>query len=498
MVGSPPQSISVSLGTGSYDLYFNSASSASCNGSSSPSPCRGGTFNSSASTSYQEVNASPAFYIVYGDQSGAIGPYGTDSIQFGQTVVNDVQFGIGEQLEIPGQYTESTMGLGYPEEEAIYTASGTAPLSPYKNLPGVMVREGMAASRLYSIALGRRDTDTPGSLIFGGIDTARYTGRLATLDVINVTQPYSSVGDETNTTAIRTFITTITDAQYITNNTTVSLWSGGSDGVEAWDSENVAVPVLPETASSIMYLPSEHYDQHIAPRFPFVESESCSCDYANTSDRIQFTFANRTAVAVDVRDLFVPLSDLVTGQQLRYDNGTAMCRFTIGNSSAKADSVDQPYILAGPVLSAMYMVFDMDNNQMSIAQAATDVADSPNIVEVEAGPDGVAKAVASAEKSRMPSATATAGLPSSTVTAADQDPPATSGSVNSGAIAGGVVGGVAALALIGGAVFFLLRRKRKNQMRPKSEMAQDTDGGFGGIHGIRTNNPRFNGDPTLE
>jgi hypothetical protein len=45
----------------------------------------------------------------------------------------------------------------------------------------------------------------------------------------------------------------------------------------------------------------------------------------------------------------------------------------------------------------MYVVFDLDNGQVSIAQSSLDSTAQPNIKAVEAGPNGVAKAAGASD-----------------------------------------------------------------------------------------------------
>ncbi|PPJ51053.1 hypothetical protein CBER1_07538 [Cercospora berteroae] len=211
-------------------------------------------------------------------------------------------------------------------------------------------------------------------------------------------------------------------AEFITGDNTKVLWSSGSDGMKAWDTDNPAVPVYLETAGMTMDLPSEYYDLHITPRFPYLDqNDSCICAYADTRDKIGFTFVDKIKVEVDIKDLIRPMF---------------------------------------------------------------------NWTSVEAGPGGVAKALASLNTS----ATTSSGAPS--ITASDPSRPDTPDPVSTGVIAGVVVGGVVALALIGGAGYFLVRRKRKAQ--PKSGSPDDSSQDPESPLAHNTKNPRYNGDPTLD
>ncbi|KAM3415736.1 hypothetical protein BST61_g9249 [Cercospora zeina] len=490
-IGTPPQVQTVLLSTGSSNLYFNSIISPTCNSSFGLlETCLGGLFNSSASTTYSEVASPPAFDVKYGGGSEVVGPIGKDTLGIGQLTLDNVQFGLGEKLYFLVDHISGMLGLGYITNE---DEDADKLLSPFLNMPAVMVRENLTASRLFSIALDR--TDRQGSVTFGGIDSTRYTGELATIDLLNVTQPYVGIGGQ-NTTAIEDFITTITQAEYITGDDTKLLWVSGSDSISAWDSDDPAVPVHSETAASVTTLPQEYYDLYIAPRFPYLDSSySCICAYADTQDRIRLTFADKIKVEVNVKDLIRPMVNYPTVTLHQYENGTDRCELLIRPGGSKASTMKDAYMLGGPVLESMYMVFDMDNNQISIAEAATEVSETRNIIAVEAGPDGVAKAVASLNSSTRSSGSP----PSSTATDSphrDTLEPDSPSRINTGVIAGAAVGGTVVLAMIGGAGYFLLRRKRKAPS--KHVLPDDSSPVLGDTYAHYPKDPRFNGDPTLE
>ncbi|CAK1354068.1 unnamed protein product [Cercospora beticola] len=486
-IGTPPQRQTVWVSTGSVDLYVDSITAATCNSSSAtPEPCRGGTFNSSASGTYEEVAESPAFEVSYADGNEIIGPIGSDVLGIGQLQLEDVQFGVGEEINVNEEYPLAMMGLGY---STLSSVNRTGLSRPYQNVPEVMVRANLSESRLFSIALGRPDTS--GSLVFGGLDTTRYVGELATIDLMNNTRPYIGI-DGKNTTAPRRFITTITGAEFTAGNNTTTLWSSDAEGMAAWNLDDPAVAVIPSTASQTMLLPYGHYAAYILPYFPFLTPNgSCICDYADTEDKITFTFGGKIKIEVGVKDLIKQPVDLAAGRPLQYANGSDQCTFMITPDFREDEDEKTWYSLGGPVLESMFMVFDMDNNQISIAQAATEVAETSNIIAIEAGPGQVARVAASLR----PSATPSGGVPTPSGTNTPVPDPTP---VNTGAIAGGVVGGVGGLALIGAAAYFLVRRKRKTEMRPMSEVQNDFGQDFDGTYVQQPKNPRYNGDPTLE
>lgn len=159
-VGSPPQEQIVSLSTGSSNFWLNSATSYACEYSSKF--CRGGTYNSSASETFTQIGEDLDFKIVYKNRGLILGPFANDTLGIGQLDVEGVQFGIAEAFNVGYEQEVGVMGLGYSTNEGWYVPS------IYPNVPEMMVRAKVAASRLFSIALGRKSEcpqPAPGSAL---------------------------------------------------------------------------------------------------------------------------------------------------------------------------------------------------------------------------------------------------------------------------------------------------------------------------------------------
>lgn len=143
-VGTPPQQQVVLLDTGSSDLYFDSSSASTCQGTG-PYSCRGGTFDHDASSTYNVVAQSPAFNTTFGDGSTAIGPFAEDTIGIGDVSIAGVQFGVADEVTSTTGYAVGLMGLGYSINEASRRQ--------YPNIPEALASSGEIASRLYSVWL---------------------------------------------------------------------------------------------------------------------------------------------------------------------------------------------------------------------------------------------------------------------------------------------------------------------------------------------------------
>jgi len=382
-VGTPPQPQVVILDTGSSDLYLDASSSATCQ-SSGAYGCRGGTFNPKDSSTYKIADPSPAFNTSFGDGSTAVGPYGEDVVAIGDVSVDNVQFGVADTVNSTTGYAIGLMGVGYSENEATQHV--------YPNIPEVLRDAGVINSRLYSVYLN--DEATTGSILFGGIDKSRYTGELVTLDLL----PDEITGE------VDQFITTVTALSATVGGTTSSLFSGGTNGVAAYGNNDIALPVLLDTGSSAWSVPTEYYNKLIAPAFTYVDSNSlCPCSHADSSDSLTLTFGGEINITVPAREFIIPLYNSTTNDPIPYDSaGEMACAFMVVPAGATGEGFQT---CGDAVLRSMYVVFDLDNGQVSLAQANLNASSSPNVVTVSSGPSGVANAVGTASFSPAPSET---------------------------------------------------------------------------------------------
>ncbi|OLL23332.1 putative aspartic-type endopeptidase opsB, partial [Neolecta irregularis DAH-3] len=192
-IGTPPQRLSLQIDTGSSDIWTQVSSSVLCN--SQGDPCSvSGTYNNLTSSSYQYVNSD--FLIQYGDGTGAQGDYCKETLGIAGVSINGVQIALGLAatstegvLGIRAQdILISLLGIGYSTNQAISIFQGQ---SGYPSLLDNMVSKKLIAARAFSLYLDDLNANT-GSLLFGGIDTAKYSGDLLTLPVLNDGSTFTS------------------------------------------------------------------------------------------------------------------------------------------------------------------------------------------------------------------------------------------------------------------------------------------------------------------
>lgn len=154
-LGSPGQSFTSALDTGSSDLWVYSSKVSQAKYQ----------YDSSSSSSSKYV--SDDFSIMYVDGSGANGDYYTDKVSWGG-IDFDLQFAVTDNYE---NLDDTVFGVGFKSTEA--TTDG----STYDNLPYALKKQSIISSALYSLYLDDVNSDT-GVFLLGAVDDSRYEGSL--------------------------------------------------------------------------------------------------------------------------------------------------------------------------------------------------------------------------------------------------------------------------------------------------------------------------------
>ncbi|KAL4794113.1 aspartic peptidase domain-containing protein [Aspergillus venezuelensis] len=350
-LGNPPQRVEVSVDTGSSDLWVLSTNNRVCNAQGARCDSLG-TYDATASDSAEALD--DQFSIVYGDTSSADGYYAIDTLTIEGAEIPEAQFGVAIQSSID----KGILGIGY--------STNVRSRYIYPNLPELLVRNNITASNAYSLWLNHLGSDE-GSVLFGGVNTAHYTGELQTLPIV----PYDA---DTNT--YTHLWLTLTE---------VGVESEDDDIDKSFDADPFVV--LLDSGSTLTYLPS-HVVQQIYNDLDvhFFEPEQfgyvpCNTYLSGRTDYvISFTFSGAT--------INVPLSELVLQDAMAYAgdtfdiDGEQSCLFGI------LPAADFFPILGDTFLRSAYVVFDLDNNEISLAQANRDPGDD-DILEIGGGDDPV-------------------------------------------------------------------------------------------------------------
>ncbi|KAK5173312.1 uncharacterized protein LTR77_001993 [Saxophila tyrrhenica] len=368
-VGTPPQNQVVILDTGSSNLYFDASSAPACQ-TDGAYACRGGTFSPAKSSSYEIVEPAPAFDTRFGDGSTASGPFASDTICLSDVCVSNVQFGVAQQVKSTTGYAIGLMGLGYSANEATR--------HEYPNIPEVLQASSEINSRLYSVYLNDEGA-TSGSILFGGIDVSKYTGPLQTLDVL----------PDARTRYIDQFITSVTALRTTVAGSSATIFANGATGVDAYASRSGSLPVLLDTGSAAWSVPPSVY-RALLSQFPYITNQGvCDCSHADSDDTLTLTFDGAIEITVPAREFIVPLYNRTTNAAYTFTDGDQACVFMVVPSRGTGQGF---LTLGDAVLRSMYVVFDLDQGQLSLAQANVNSTASPDVREVAAGPNGVKNA----------------------------------------------------------------------------------------------------------
>lgn len=363
-LGTPAQSLRLHLDTGSSDLWVNTNASSLC--MSKTNPCAyAGTYSANSSSTYSYIGS--WFNISYVDGSGASGDYVSDTLTIGGTTVDSLQFGVGYK----STSSQGILGVGYPVNEV---QVGRAGKKAYDNLPAKLVTDGVIKSNAYSLWLNDLDAST-GNVLFGGVDTDKFTGSLSTLPIQASGKTYSE------------FMITLT--KVVLDNTTIA--------------ESQALAVLLDSGSSLTYLPDSWVETiYTLTGAQYDSNEGAAyvpCSLASDTRELVFTFST-PSIAVPMNELVL---DLITtsGKRPTFTNGVTACLFGIAPAGSSTN------VLGDTFLRSAYVVYDIANNEISLAQTNFN-STSSNVQEITTGSSSVPGATAVSN-----SVAATSGISSS-------------------------------------------------------------------------------------
>lgn len=151
-------------------MWVNHVTASVCSAPDSKCPLYG-TYTPENSNTHVPVENS-YFSISYADKTGAAGNIATDTVSVNGVSIDGVQFGVayssGSALGV--------IGLGY-------AAGQQAVQAPFPTFPEQLVNRGLIKVNAYSLFLNDLSSAETGSIIYGGVDTAKIDGKLVTLPV---------------------------------------------------------------------------------------------------------------------------------------------------------------------------------------------------------------------------------------------------------------------------------------------------------------------------
>ncbi|KEF63708.1 uncharacterized protein A1O9_01686 [Exophiala aquamarina CBS 119918] len=352
-LGTPKQSFRVQLDTGSSDLWVNEANSTYCE--SSEDVCEGGTYDRTSSSTYNFVNAD--FDVTYEDGSAASGIYATDTLYFGDVSLDSFQFGIGQTSTADN----NVLGIGYMANEGEDRTIG----STYANLPQALVDVGKISTSAYSLWLNDLDANT-GEILFGGVDQDKYLGELTTLPVLKSDGGYRELA--------------------------VALTGISVYGANLSSSSSLPIGAVLDSGTTLSYLPDSLVEEIYSQMDATYSSSAgyayvtCNGGTSGSNDTVDFTFSGKT-IKVPFDELILGAATSSDGQPLSFENGEEACILGIAPLGSSSTS-----ILGDTFLRSAYVVYDLTNNEISLAQTIFN-ATSSDIREITRNSDSVPGAV---------------------------------------------------------------------------------------------------------
>lgn len=334
-VGTPPQSFSLQLDTGSSDIWFptNDADVCQTDGGAN---CPVGTYDYSASSTFQELDNMGEFQIQYVDGTEIQGVYISDDLSIGDTKLTNLTMAAATRLNSLGV---GIMGVGFSADESIAASGGRT----YPSIIDVLQSEGFIQSRSYSLWLDDLDSST-GSILFGGVDSDKFKGDLIALPIQLDTQSDSI-----------TSFTVAFSGLKVTGSSNNADLSPSSPVAAILDSGTTDTLLPDEIANAIFNGVGAASTQELGNVVP--------CELANDDLTFAFTFGGDggPTINVPISEFVVPITT-TSGRAPRFRDGKEACQFAIEAAG------QNPVLFGDSFLRSAYVVYDLENQEVALAQ----------------------------------------------------------------------------------------------------------------------------------
>ncbi|KAJ0107687.1 hypothetical protein J7T55_010293 [Diaporthe amygdali] len=405
-IGSPAQPVYVQLDTGSFELWVNPTCTTL--DVSDQQFCNAvGFYDTTKSTT--AVNLQSTKTLNYGIGSANI-TYFKDSIALpgAATAMSAVQFGVATSSK--SQFS-GILGIGY----------GLGLTTRYPNFVDELARQNQTKVKAYSVALGSKD-EGEGVIVFGGVDTSKFAGRLATLPIVPAADSPDGVP--------RYWVSM--------NNMSITPPSGNKKVYP-----NTSMDVFLDTGSTLTLLPQAICDQLGADFGSSGVDESgfypVDCSLADLAGTVDFDFNG-----VEIK---VPYNEFI--RQSSGSFGLESCVLGITPSESFT-------LLGDTFMRSAYAVFDLETNAIHMQQytncgstpaAISSAADLTTLDGKCSTPRTMVPGTGSS--SSDPSSTGSASPSASTGSSSGTEPASTSPAAASGANSGSSTGSSTSAANLG-------------------------------------------------
>lgn len=340
-VGTPTQPFSLQLDTGSSDVWFPADNANVCKGDNGEN-CPLGTYDASASRTFQELDSLGEFQIQYVDGTEIEGIYLSDVLNVGNAQLRNVTMAAATRLNSLGV---GIMGVGFTADQSLAQSSRTT----YPSIIDVLHNEGFIESKSYSLWLDDLDSDT-GSILFGGVDSDKFKGDLVALPI----QIDSQSGSFTSFTVAWTGLK-------VTGGGNDADLSPSSPAAAILDSGTTDILLPDDVANAIFNGIGAATSSELGNIVP--------CDRANENLTFAFTFGGNDGptINVPVSELVVPI--LTTdGQTPKFRDGKDACQLAFEAAGTN------PVLFGDSFLRSAYVVYNLDSREIALAETNFDAA----------------------------------------------------------------------------------------------------------------------------
>lgn len=291
------------------------------------------------------------FRVGYGDGTRtANGTYWTDTVTIAGQTIKGMIFGAANETNIPA----GIMGLGF-SYKGNNNRSETDPLFNH-GIVDSLVDSGAINRRIFSLSLGHTD-DANGTVVFGGVDSARYYDDLVSVPLVP-SRGYSHAFEYA-----------------------VKMQGIEIKGIDGIDSSTQALPVLLDNGAPQNQLPKDivqplHDKFGVVPNFTFQSGATlhalvdCAMARKYSDARFGFQFTGKTIYisgADVVRDVYPAATQARYQRELgaKAKGWDGVCMFAF----IATTEGDRNNLIGDPVLRHTYAVYDVDNKVVGLAQA---------------------------------------------------------------------------------------------------------------------------------
>ncbi|CAK7210221.1 hypothetical protein SBRCBS47491_000703 [Sporothrix bragantina] len=343
-IGTPPQLVSVQIDTGSSILWMN----ANCDNAANVPYCKEQSqFDSAKSSTWKSLNQTDT--ITYGSGNATLNQ-GTDVVRIpaaaGGTEMSipALEFGVAEETYI---LSVGILGVSFGQ---------IGELTEYPNVIDQLYLNNLTNGRVFSMALGNVTNRVAGDgvIIFGGVDTKKFTGPLVPLPNLpeQKTDPYPIPRYWVNMDSITINGTELVKPSNTSSNTTTANTPITSPELFS----DINGPVIMDSGTSFLQLPTTFMEAIAKTMGGSIVDGTVivDCAWQTAPGSLEFVFgeSNTDMVVIDV-----PLAAMVLEDE-------GMCGLGIQSS-------DGDIMIMGDILMRQaYYVFDQDNQYIYMAPYA--------------------------------------------------------------------------------------------------------------------------------